>query len=141
MTQKPSVPIRNNREGNPCKRYTSLKNSWAILTASLTASVVFLHGIIKSHGCFTEAIFFTRSWASKNKSARSSILEPPSLFQRFKQVLQLKTQHDIIDQEFVAKDNDEQPADKEVTKADWFKKPEQFLTLDPDWNKRRQVDC
>ncbi|GJV71441.1 hypothetical protein Tco_1491436, partial [Tanacetum coccineum] len=28
------------------------------------------------------------------------------------------------DQEFVTGDNDEQPADKEVTKADWFKKPE-----------------
>ncbi|GJV29344.1 putative reverse transcriptase domain-containing protein [Tanacetum coccineum] len=33
---------------------------------------------IKSYGCFTEALFFTRSWASKNKSARSSILGPPS---------------------------------------------------------------
>ncbi|GJX31138.1 hypothetical protein Tco_0240993 [Tanacetum coccineum] len=28
------------------------------------------------------------------------------------------------DQEFVTRENDEQPADKEVTKADWFKKPE-----------------
>ncbi|GJV12897.1 hypothetical protein Tco_1354438 [Tanacetum coccineum] len=44
------------------------------------------------------------------------------------------------DQEFVMGDNDEQPADKEVTKADWFKKPEQPLTLDPDWSKRQQVD-
>ncbi|GJV01508.1 hypothetical protein Tco_1335077 [Tanacetum coccineum] len=44
------------------------------------------------------------------------------------------------DQEFVMGDNDEQPADKEVTKADWFKKPERPPTPDPDWSKRRQVD-
>ncbi|GJU96863.1 hypothetical protein Tco_1326134, partial [Tanacetum coccineum] len=44
------------------------------------------------------------------------------------------------DQEFVTGDNDEQPADKEVTKADWFKKPERPPTPDPDWSKRRQVD-
>ncbi|GKA72243.1 hypothetical protein Tco_0778459 [Tanacetum coccineum] len=44
------------------------------------------------------------------------------------------------DQEFVTGDNDKQPADKEVTKADWFKKPERPLTPDPDWNKRQQVD-
>ncbi|GJZ33240.1 putative reverse transcriptase domain-containing protein [Tanacetum coccineum] len=35
------------------------------------------------------------------------------------------------DQEFITRDNDEQPADKEVTKSDW--KPERPLTLDPDW--------
>nr|GEU96867.1 hypothetical protein [Tanacetum cinerariifolium] len=33
-----------------------------------------------------------------------------------------------------SKDNDEQPIDKEVTKADWFKKPKRPLTPDPDWN-------
>ncbi|GJW96068.1 hypothetical protein Tco_0177876 [Tanacetum coccineum] len=44
------------------------------------------------------------------------------------------------DQEFVMGDNDEQPADKEVTKAGWFKKPERPPTPDPDWSKRRQVD-
>ncbi|GJR54183.1 hypothetical protein Tco_1404704 [Tanacetum coccineum] len=44
------------------------------------------------------------------------------------------------DQEFVTGDNDEQPADKEVTKADWFKKPERPPTPDPDWSKRQQVD-
>ncbi|GKB40773.1 hypothetical protein Tco_0885715 [Tanacetum coccineum] len=44
------------------------------------------------------------------------------------------------DQEFVMGDNDEQPADKEVTKADWFKKPERPSTPDLDWSKRRQVD-
>ncbi|GKE52818.1 hypothetical protein Tco_1487974 [Tanacetum coccineum] len=37
-------------------------------------------------------------------------------------------------------DNDEQPADKEVTKANWFKKPKQPPTPDPDWSKRRQVN-
>nr|GEU75432.1 hypothetical protein [Tanacetum cinerariifolium] len=38
-------------------------------------------------------------------------------------------------QEFVMGDNDEQPADKEVTKANWFKKAKRSLTPDPDWNK------
>ncbi|GJZ84286.1 hypothetical protein Tco_0649625 [Tanacetum coccineum] len=33
------------------------------------------------------------------------------------------------DQEFVMGDNDEQPAEKEVTKADWFKKPDGDLQL------------
>ncbi|GKC99304.1 hypothetical protein Tco_1169579 [Tanacetum coccineum] len=36
------------------------------------------------------------------------------------------------DQEFVTRDNDEQPSNKEVTKADWFKKPERPPTHDPD---------
>nr|GEZ09083.1 hypothetical protein [Tanacetum cinerariifolium] len=36
------------------------------------------------------------------------------------------------DQEFVTGDNDEQPADKEVTKADRFRKPERPPTPDPD---------
>ncbi|GJY01264.1 hypothetical protein Tco_0359416 [Tanacetum coccineum] len=44
------------------------------------------------------------------------------------------------DQEFVTGDNDEQPADKEVTKADLFKKPERPPTLDLDWSKRQQVN-
>ncbi|GKA44005.1 hypothetical protein Tco_0736729 [Tanacetum coccineum] len=35
-------------------------------------------------------------------------------------------------QEFITGDNDEQLSNKEVTKADWFKKPERPLTLDPD---------
>nr|GEW71497.1 hypothetical protein [Tanacetum cinerariifolium] len=43
-------------------------------------------------------------------------------------------------QQFVMGDNDEQPADKEVTKADWFKKPERPPTPDPVWNKRQHVD-
>nr|GEU48965.1 hypothetical protein [Tanacetum cinerariifolium] len=38
------------------------------------------------------------------------------------------------DQEFVTGDNDEQPIDKEVTKADWFKKPKRPPTPDLDWN-------
>ncbi|GJV28639.1 retrovirus-related pol polyprotein from transposon TNT 1-94 [Tanacetum coccineum] len=44
------------------------------------------------------------------------------------------------DQEFVTGDNDEQLADKEVTKADWFKKPERPPTPNPDWSKKQQVD-
>ncbi|GKB77831.1 hypothetical protein Tco_0944726 [Tanacetum coccineum] len=44
------------------------------------------------------------------------------------------------DQEFLTGDNDEQPADKEVTKAVLFKKPERPPTPDPDWSKRQQVD-
>ncbi|GKE09838.1 hypothetical protein Tco_1413389, partial [Tanacetum coccineum] len=40
------------------------------------------------------------------------------------------------DQEFVIRENNDQPADKEVTKADWFKKPERPPTPDTDWNKR-----
>ncbi|GKD41907.1 hypothetical protein Tco_1266552 [Tanacetum coccineum] len=43
-------------------------------------------------------------------------------------------------QEFDMGNNDEQPADKEVSKADWFKKPERPPTPDPDWNKRQHVD-
>ncbi|GJU71765.1 hypothetical protein Tco_1263170 [Tanacetum coccineum] len=44
------------------------------------------------------------------------------------------------DQEFDTGNNDEQPADMEVTKDDWFKKPEQPPTPDFDWNKRQHVD-
>ncbi|GKB02339.1 hypothetical protein Tco_0830428, partial [Tanacetum coccineum] len=43
------------------------------------------------------------------------------------------------DQEYITGDNDEQPADKEVTKADWFKKSERPPTPDPDWSKRQQT--
>ncbi|GJZ26135.1 hypothetical protein Tco_0570388 [Tanacetum coccineum] len=44
------------------------------------------------------------------------------------------------DQEFVMGDNDEQPTDKEVTKADWFKKPERPPTPDPDWKPPTSFD-
>ncbi|GJV35320.1 hypothetical protein Tco_1407797 [Tanacetum coccineum] len=44
------------------------------------------------------------------------------------------------DQEFDTGNNDEQPADKEVSKDDWFKKPERPPTPDSDWNKRQHVD-
>ncbi|GJW87324.1 hypothetical protein Tco_0162664 [Tanacetum coccineum] len=44
------------------------------------------------------------------------------------------------DQEFVTGENDEQPSDIEVTKADWFKKPERPPTPDLDWSKKQQVD-
>ncbi|GKD46041.1 hypothetical protein Tco_1270686 [Tanacetum coccineum] len=33
-------------------------------------------------------------------------------------------------QKFIMRDNDEQPTDREVTKADWFKKPERPPTID-----------
>nr|GFB25230.1 hypothetical protein [Tanacetum cinerariifolium] len=39
------------------------------------------------------------------------------------------------DQEFIMRDNDKQLADKEVTKAEWFKKPERPPTPDPNWSK------
>nr|GEV12328.1 retrovirus-related Pol polyprotein from transposon TNT 1-94 [Tanacetum cinerariifolium] len=42
--------------------------------------------------------------------------------------------------EFDMGNNDEQLDDKAASKVDWFKKPEQPLTLDPDWNKRQHVD-
>ncbi|GJR82834.1 hypothetical protein Tco_0153619 [Tanacetum coccineum] len=44
------------------------------------------------------------------------------------------------DQEFDTGNNDEQPADKEVSKADRFKKPERPPTPNSDWNKRQHVD-
>nr|GEY27439.1 hypothetical protein [Tanacetum cinerariifolium] len=46
------------------------------------------------------------------------------------------------DQEFVTEegDNDKQPVDKGVTKADSFKKPERPPTPNLDWSKRRQID-
>ncbi|GJU71100.1 hypothetical protein Tco_1262505 [Tanacetum coccineum] len=43
------------------------------------------------------------------------------------------------DQEFDTVNNDEQPTDKEVTKDDWFKKPERPPTPDSDWNKRQHL--
>nr|GEW07525.1 hypothetical protein [Tanacetum cinerariifolium] len=43
------------------------------------------------------------------------------------------------DQEFVTRDNDEQPADKEVTKDDWFKKPKRPPTPDPDWSTCKSI--
>nr|GFD34945.1 hypothetical protein [Tanacetum cinerariifolium] len=43
-------------------------------------------------------------------------------------------------QEFNTGNNDEQPDDEATSKVDWFKKPEQPLTSDPDWNKRQHVD-
>ncbi|GJZ48725.1 hypothetical protein Tco_0602557 [Tanacetum coccineum] len=44
------------------------------------------------------------------------------------------------DHEFNTGNNDEQPADKEVSKDDWFKKPERPPTPDSNWNKRQHVD-
>ncbi|GKB66335.1 hypothetical protein Tco_0927747 [Tanacetum coccineum] len=44
------------------------------------------------------------------------------------------------DQEFITRDNDEQPTDNEVTKADWFKKPERPPTPDLDWKPPTSFD-
>nr|GEY18111.1 UvrD-like helicase, ATP-binding domain, P-loop containing nucleoside triphosphate hydrolase [Tanacetum cinerariifolium] len=44
------------------------------------------------------------------------------------------------DQEYVMGETDEQPDEKEDTKADWFKKLERPPTLDSDWSKRHQID-
>ncbi|GJT21733.1 hypothetical protein Tco_0891670 [Tanacetum coccineum] len=44
------------------------------------------------------------------------------------------------DQEFVMGNTDDQPADKAVTKDDWWKKPEKPPTPDCDWNKRQSID-
>nr|GEX61241.1 hypothetical protein [Tanacetum cinerariifolium] len=46
----------------------------------------------------------------------------------------------LQDQEFITGDNNEQPVDKEVTKADWFKKLERPLTHNPNFSERRQID-
>ncbi|GJW76832.1 hypothetical protein Tco_0138514, partial [Tanacetum coccineum] len=43
------------------------------------------------------------------------------------------------DHEFVTCENDEQLADKEVTKVDWFKKPERPPTLDLDWSDFKRL--
>nr|GEW97967.1 hypothetical protein [Tanacetum cinerariifolium] len=64
-------------------------------------------------------------------SSKSAHTEEPS------HVEDLGMQQDL---EFVTGNNDEQPADMEVTKADWFKKLEQPPTPYPDWSKRQHVD-
>ncbi|GKD53347.1 hypothetical protein Tco_1286734, partial [Tanacetum coccineum] len=43
-------------------------------------------------------------------------------------------------QEFDTGNNEEQPNDETASKVDWFKKPEQPPTPNPDWNKRQHVD-
>ncbi|GKA66256.1 hypothetical protein Tco_0766064 [Tanacetum coccineum] len=43
-------------------------------------------------------------------------------------------------QEFDTGNNNEQPNDEAASKVDWFKKPEQSSTPDPNWNKRQHVD-
>nr|GEU52287.1 hypothetical protein [Tanacetum cinerariifolium] len=44
------------------------------------------------------------------------------------------------DQEFVTGDDNEQPADNMVTKANWFKKLERPPTPNPNWSKRQHVN-
>nr|GEX57967.1 hypothetical protein [Tanacetum cinerariifolium] len=43
-------------------------------------------------------------------------------------------------QEFDTGNNDEQLDDEAASKVDWFKKPKQPLTHDPNWNNRQHVD-
>ncbi|GJU84683.1 hypothetical protein Tco_1292229 [Tanacetum coccineum] len=62
--------------------------------------------------------------SSKDSSGKSAHAEEPSHTVEDSGMQQ--------DQEFVTGDNDEQPANKEVTKAVWFKKPKQPPTPDPD---------
>nr|GEZ78210.1 hypothetical protein [Tanacetum cinerariifolium]GEZ78236.1 hypothetical protein [Tanacetum cinerariifolium] len=72
------------------------------------------------------------SQSQHKSSGKSAHLEEPSHTAEDSSMQQ--------DQEFVMGDNDEPPADKVVTKADWFKKPERPPTHDTEWNKRQQVD-
>ncbi|GKB80328.1 hypothetical protein Tco_0947223, partial [Tanacetum coccineum] len=65
---------------------------------------------------------------------------PASLPMQKNQVILSKDSGMQQDQVFITRDNDEQPVDKDVTKADWFKKPERPPTTDPDWSKRQHVD-
>ncbi|GJV13629.1 hypothetical protein Tco_1355170 [Tanacetum coccineum] len=57
-----------------------------------------------------------------------------------------ETSHTVDDsgvqqnQEFNTGNNDEQPDDEGASKVDWYKKPKQPLTPDPDWIKRQHVD-
>ncbi|GJZ33041.1 hypothetical protein Tco_0578477, partial [Tanacetum coccineum] len=77
----------------------------------------------------------------RNEGNRVKMLSPPEIQGQRKRSLQapLKTPPNL-NIKFVTGNNDEQPADKEVTKADWFKKPKRPPTPDPDWSKRQQVD-
>ncbi|GKD57431.1 hypothetical protein Tco_1290818 [Tanacetum coccineum] len=68
------------------------------------------------------------SHSQHKPSGKSAHAEEPSHTVNYSGVQQ--------NQEFDMGNNDEQPTDKEVSKADWFKKPERPPTPDPDWNKR-----
>ncbi|GJS59023.1 hypothetical protein Tco_0653807 [Tanacetum coccineum] len=72
------------------------------------------------------------SYSQQKPSGKSTYTEDPSHIVDDSGVQQ--------DQEFDTGNNDEQPVDKEVSKADWFKKPERPPTPDSDWNKRQHVD-
>ncbi|GKB97681.1 hypothetical protein Tco_0983818 [Tanacetum coccineum] len=72
------------------------------------------------------------SYSQHKPSGKSTYAEEPS-----HTVDDLGVQQD---QEFDKGKNDEQPADKEVSEAEWFKKLERPPTLDSDWNKRQHVD-
>ncbi|GJY87240.1 hypothetical protein Tco_0501868 [Tanacetum coccineum] len=65
----------------------------------------------------------SRDSKSKEKSLQAPLKTPPTL-----------------NKSLLASNNDEQPADKEVSKDNWFKKPKRPPTLDSDSNKRQHVD-
>nr|GEV93615.1 retrovirus-related Pol polyprotein from transposon TNT 1-94 [Tanacetum cinerariifolium] len=72
-------------------------------------------------------------WTKRRKSSKDAESSRDS---RSKEKKSLNKQQD---QQFITGDNDEQPAEKEVTKADWFKKPKRPSTPDREWSKIRQV--
>nr|GEU60960.1 hypothetical protein [Tanacetum cinerariifolium] len=77
----------------------------------------------------------TSKYASKSQhksSGKSAHAEEPSHTIEKSRVQQ--------DKEFDTCTNDEQLADKEVRKANWFKKPERPPTPYPNWSKRQQVN-
>ncbi|GKA56630.1 retrovirus-related pol polyprotein from transposon TNT 1-94 [Tanacetum coccineum] len=66
------------------------------------------------------------SYSQHKPSGKSAHAEEPSYTVNDSGVQQ--------NQEFNTSNYDEQPSDKEVSKADWLKKPERPPTHDPDWN-------
>ncbi|GKA00161.1 hypothetical protein Tco_0672711 [Tanacetum coccineum] len=77
-----------------------------------------------------------RKSSKEAESSRDSRSKEKKSSTTFKDASQSQHKHS----EFDTGNNDEQPADKEVSKADWFKKPERPLTPNSDWNKRQHVD-
>nr|GEU65668.1 hypothetical protein [Tanacetum cinerariifolium] len=74
----------------------------------------------------------SKSTSSSKGTSRSQRKSSGKSAMQKSQVIQLVTQE--------MGDNNEQPDDEVASKVDWFKKPEQPPTPDPDWNKRQHVD-
>ncbi|GKD40537.1 hypothetical protein Tco_1260744 [Tanacetum coccineum] len=72
------------------------------------------------------------SRSQHKSSGKSAHAEEPSHI-----VDDSRVQHN---QEFDTGNNDEQPDDEAASKNNWYKKPEQPPTPDPDWDKRQHVD-